>query len=345
MARVTAYDAIILGQGLAGTTLAWQLHWLGQRVLVLDREPASSSSRIAAGLITPITGQRLAKTPQIDELFPAAEQFYRRVEAVLGDVFFHRRCMVRLFLSEPERAVYEGKVNREFVGWVAAEAPLLAPEWFAVPHGAFEMTPAGQLDVPGYLTASRAWFQSRGQYHRADVDWTDDIALSPGSVRLSRLGVEARVLIFAQGFHAEPNPWFPELEFQTAKGEILTLQIPGLWESRVINRGGTWLAPVAHEIYRAGSTYDRDNLDDAPTPAGRDEILGKLSAFLRLPVRVLEHRAAVRPITPDRVPVCRFHSQYPQLALLNGLASKGSLFAPSVAERLALAVAGQAPLS
>ena len=60
-------DAIIVGQGLAGTTLAWCLLEAGLSVLVTDREEEVTSSKIAAGLITPITGQRLALSWQVDK--------------------------------------------------------------------------------------------------------------------------------------------------------------------------------------------------------------------------------------------------------------------------------------
>ena len=54
------WDVIIVGQGLAGTTLAWHLREAGQRVLVIDACEPVTSSKIAAGLITPITGQRVS---------------------------------------------------------------------------------------------------------------------------------------------------------------------------------------------------------------------------------------------------------------------------------------------
>ncbi len=43
---VTTFNFLIIGQGLAGTALAWHLRWRGFRVLVLDRGNAITSSRI-----------------------------------------------------------------------------------------------------------------------------------------------------------------------------------------------------------------------------------------------------------------------------------------------------------
>src|SRR5215213_4280553 len=93
-------DFVIVGAGLAGTTLAWQLRRRGRSVLVLDRETGGAASRVAAGLVTPVTGKRLARSWRWDELFPAAVAFYREVEAEHGATFFHERPALRLFADE-----------------------------------------------------------------------------------------------------------------------------------------------------------------------------------------------------------------------------------------------------
>ncbi|MFG0333660.1 MAG: FAD-dependent oxidoreductase, partial [Maioricimonas sp. JB049] len=88
-------DDIIAGQGLAGTTLAWTLRERGRRVVVIDPGEPITSSRIAAGLMTPVTGQRLVPTWRLGELLPVACDFYRQVEAATGAAFFEQRRMVR----------------------------------------------------------------------------------------------------------------------------------------------------------------------------------------------------------------------------------------------------------
>ena len=48
----------IIGQGLAGSLLAWRLLLRGERVLVVDNGYCSASSTVAAGLINPVTGKK-----------------------------------------------------------------------------------------------------------------------------------------------------------------------------------------------------------------------------------------------------------------------------------------------
>ncbi len=328
---MTAFDFIIVGQGLAGTALAWQLRWRGCRVLVIDRGDAVTSSRVAAGLLTPITGKRLALTWRLAELWPAAVAFYRRVEAETGEAFFHERPAVRLFQNEEEREIFAKRAGAEFRGLVRQPDPLVNADWFTNPLGGFEMTRAGQLATGRYLDASRAAFERDGCFRVAEVG-ASDIEVSANAVRLPRLGVEARGLIFCQGF-AE-SPWFPAVTFNAVKGEVLTLRIPGLAEERIAHRG-VWLMPVGGDVFRAGSTYDRDALDRVPTERGRGEIASRLREFLRLPFEVTNHVAAVRPVVADQRPVVGVHPEYPQLGIFNGLGSKGALQAPHFAGQLA----------
>ena len=50
-------DFLIIGQGIAGSTLALELLKREKTVLVVDRQDAGSSTRVAAGLVTPLTGK------------------------------------------------------------------------------------------------------------------------------------------------------------------------------------------------------------------------------------------------------------------------------------------------
>lgn len=331
-------DVIVIGQGLAGTTLAWQLRRRGQRIVVMDREAAISSSRIAAGLITPVTGKRLAKSWRWDELRPAAIEFYRVIEDQTGVSVLHQKPSVRLFVDQTECDEYRKREAGMLAGLVRDAD--VNRDWLLAPFGGFEMPSAARLDVLRYLDVSREVFRQDDSYTQADVDPGLDVELLVDGVRIRRLNLEARMLVFCRGFGAKPDPWFGSIRFNAAKGEILTLRIPGLAEDRVIHRG-VWLAPIGGGVFRAGSTYEWDDLSATPTAAGRAEIQSRLRAFLRVPFEVVDHHAAVRPVIDAGFPVLGRHPRRPQLAYFNGLGSKGSLLAPFFAEQLAACLMGE----
>jgi len=338
------FDVIIVGQGLAGTALAWSLMGNGSRVLVIDRDSPVTASKIAAGLITPITGQRLVKTWRFDELWPFAVTFYRQVEWTTGTSLFRQTPMIRLFQNPEESETYSRRSGvEEFRAMVRSPEPPLEPRSFVGEQSGFEMPVAGQLDVPQYLSASREHFAREEQFQNAEFDLTHDLELDEAGIRLPRLRVSSRRLVFCQGIDAVHNPWFRSVRFRPAKGEILTVRVPGLRESRVVHRG-VWLAPLGGEVFRVGSTYEWEQLDNVPTPTCRDEIESRLREFLLLPFEVLEHQAAVRPIHLNQYPVLGHHPDFPQLGYFNGLGSKGTLHAPYFASQFARVLSGEATL-
>ncbi|MDP1589651.1 MAG: FAD-dependent oxidoreductase, partial [Prosthecobacter sp.] len=68
---------LIIGQGLAGTALAWRLWERGVPFLIVDRDEAVTCSKVAAGLITPITGMRLTVSWRYEVFYREALRFYR----------------------------------------------------------------------------------------------------------------------------------------------------------------------------------------------------------------------------------------------------------------------------
>jgi glycine/D-amino acid oxidase-like deaminating enzyme len=190
------------------------------------------------------------------------------------------------------------------------------------------MVPTARLDVRQYLERSQAYFEHQGRLvrgrHPGDPPGRGDFTID------------------AQGFTAELR--FPRVRFAASRGEILTLRLPGVTESRTLNRLGTWLTPLQPEIYRVGSTYDRDHLFAGPTDTGAATILAKLALFYRGDYEILDHQAAVRPIIRTSQPVVGSHPDDPTLWFINGFGSKGSLLAPWVCEQLIASMLEGRPL-
>ncbi|QDT96623.1 NAD(P)/FAD-dependent oxidoreductase [Gimesia aquarii] len=336
-------DYIIVGQGLAGTALAWTLTARGYDVLIVDRCEQTTSSHIAAGLITPITGLRLVVTWRLDEFLPFATEFYRSVEQKTDSSFFELKPMLRLFASEQEQEQYRQRSETHFPHLVSIPEPLATESMFEISRGGFEMRQGGQLDVPTYLNVSRLFFTQQDRFLEADIDPLQDLDFASNRISLPQWNVTARKVIFCEGIHSQQNPWFKSVPFEGAKGEILTLKIPGLTERRVVHRG-IWLAHWKEDLYRAGSTYDREHLNCIPTNSGRAEICSRLSEFLKLPIEVIDHRAAVRPIIHGRLPVMGLHPVQPHIGFFNGFASKGSLQSPWMADHFVNVLEGKIPL-
>ncbi len=324
MERHEMWDTIIVGQGLAGTTLAWQLREAGQQVLLIDACEPVTSSKIAAGLMTPITGMRLVLTANCDALLGEARALYAGVEGITGSRFFHERTAVRLFQGQSERLAWGPRSLRpEYQTYVVVPQPepLVGAELAEAVEGGFVMRTA-QLDVAGYLAASRAvlpWVEMAVVWERdVELGW-DDVRVGPH---------RALRVLSCEGYAAARNPYFSWVPFKAAKGDILTVRFERDVPPQCFHRG-IWIAPTAEpDVFRVGASYDWATLDQVPDEGARAEIERKLQAFWRVPYTVVNHEAAVRPIIAESKPVMGVHPEHERLGYFNGLGSKGSLHGP-----------------
>lgn len=318
------WDAIIVGQGLAGTTLAWQLQEAGKTVLLLDACCAVTSSKIAAGLITPITGQRMVLSNRYDDFLSVAKPFYKLIEQNTGRIFFHDRMAQRLFKSDAERTNWavRGQQTAYQSHLVNPQpSPLINNSIADSTGGGFAMN-AAQLDVATYLNASR----SKLPWERMALDWNRDVSFSSDGVAVG--AHFAHLVISCEGFSATRNPYFSNLSFTAAKGDILTVRFELPIPQASIHHG-VWLAPTPEpDVFLIGSTYNWEVLNEVPEASARSLIESKLNEFIRLPYTVLDHRAAVRPIIRKSEPLIGRHPKQDRLGYFNGLGSKGSLLAP-----------------
>jgi glycine/D-amino acid oxidase-like deaminating enzyme len=319
-------DYLIVGQGLAGSLLGYTLLKAGLKVHIADAMRLPSSSRVAAGIFNPVTGKNPVKTWQADLLFPFLHEFYPQMEADLGVRFFYPKRLYRPFLSIEEQnnglaLTASAKINGylQEVSTIEEENALIRTSW-----GGLETKHSGYVDVDGLLTCFRNYLTERGALINRHFDYTE-LKVEPGAVEWGT--VRARKVIFCEGAHAIHNPYFNWLPFRQVKGEILSLETDGNLPDCIIKQG-VYLVPTEAGICRLGATYERNEINWETSPKAREELTANLDRWIRVPYRVVEQRAGVRPATPDRRPFIGLHPDWPSLGVFNGLGSKGVSLAP-----------------
>jgi glycine/D-amino acid oxidase-like deaminating enzyme len=61
---------LIVGQGLAGTWLSYYLSQQGISFVIINSASQASASKVASGVINPVTGRRMVQTWIIEEVLP-----------------------------------------------------------------------------------------------------------------------------------------------------------------------------------------------------------------------------------------------------------------------------------
>src|SRR5210317_2320392 len=96
-------DFLIIGQGIAGTTLAHQLERKSYSFTIVDDNPPISSSKIASGLWNPVVLKRMKKVWRADEMLDKLDEFYSYVEEKLGSIIIDNKKILRLLNSKEEQ--------------------------------------------------------------------------------------------------------------------------------------------------------------------------------------------------------------------------------------------------
>ena len=325
-------DYLIVGQGIAGSLLALNLMERGRAVLVIDDGHKTAASKVAAGMINPITGRRNVLTWRFLPAWNFLLDDYAKWESILGLPLFYKTSILRLFNSGEDRDLFEKKRKAgAFSGvglryWDSHSSIAGLKKSF----GGYEVGQSGYVDQAGLIRGVRAYLTKSASL--AEDTW-HMVDFKRKSTGVTWKQWSAKKIVFTQGFKNCSNPFFRDLPFRNSKGEILVLSGAGPLTQKILN-GGKWLMPRREDCYWAGATYDLLTLDQQPTNAGCEEILSGLKEIGNWHFEVKRHQAGVRPALHDFRPVVGLHPWYPEVGIFNGLGSKGSLLAPLLAREL-----------
>ncbi|MDD2660367.1 MAG: FAD-dependent oxidoreductase, partial [Methylococcales bacterium] len=310
-------DYLIIGQGMAGSLLAWELMQRDCKIVIIDNGK-ENASQVAAGLINPVTGMRFVKSANVDNLLPSAKQLYFELAGFFQQTFYIEKPMLRIFRNDKElKHCLKRFDDPDYQDYLGAITP--PSQYFnnlATDFGFLEQKQTGYLLTRPLLTCLKDFFIDNRCYRQVNIDY-QDIQLQPA---LRWQDISPKRIIFCEGHHAVNNPWFSWLPFQPAKGEILTLEHQCELPDKILNYGD-WLIPLDSRHFRIGATFDRENLNTLPTGRGKNALLNALkpvSANLAAQATLLNHQANIRPCTLDKQPFLGHHPQHPQLAIFNG---------------------------
>jgi glycine oxidase len=324
-------DYIIVGQGLAGSLLAVELLRRNKKLCVVDHPQQTKASEVAAGMFNPLVFKRAVKSWMADDLLPFMKNYYQGLEDLLGRTFLYEMDVFKL-LSTEEVPFWEGK----------DASGSIAPYLFKLHSGVnikgirnaaglAQITQSGRVDLPLLLSSLKGYIQEKALLLETGFDY-HELAMLPHSVQWK--GMEAGHVVFCEGAYAIHNPYFNFVPYYLTQGDVLTLEIDGLKEDRIVNKN-IYLLPIGQKRFLLGSTYIHGGLSFEKKNENQAYLTHKLDQILDLPYIVSGHKTGVRPTVKDRRPVLGLHPVFPHLAYFNGLGTKGVMLAPYFAHEMA----------
>ena len=334
-----ATKALIIGAGLAGTTLAQQFLARGIMVEIID-QGTNHSSAIAAGMVNPMVFRRMNKSWRLDEFLPEASAFYKTISSRLATDFYHPLVIRRFFSSEQERQLWEEKAAdpsfSEYLEPITSDD--LQNNAAKNTYGSGRVKNAFWIDAALWVEAHRTYFAASGILKMAAFDhkkWQakdrtyDDITYD--------------AVIFCLGYQQKQEATFSYLPLQQTKGQTLLISSKDLPETESLNRK-CFVLPYGNQNFRIGATYEWNNPSLEITNEAKMLLLENLAALGTYEVTVLSQAAGVRPTVLDRRPLMGAHPDFDGVYVFNGLGTKGYMMAPTLARELTEHILDKKPL-
>ncbi|WP_084629395.1 glycine oxidase ThiO [Patulibacter americanus] len=322
-----APDVLVVGAGLAGLPVAWELVRRGATVRIVDRAtPGQATSRVAAGMLAPVTE---AEPDDPDHLLlgTAAVERWPAFAAGLEDasgiaVPLHRRGTLALARDRDEAEALD-RFARVCTGFGVAVERLL-------PSAARRLEPAlaptlrGALSVPGDAAVdprrvvealvaalgAAGVATTVGDVARVTLDGGDAIGSGSRATGVGLAdGTELRageVVLATGAWGLEGLPAAARVPVRPVKGQLLVLRDPsgpGLVE-RVLRFGTGYVVPRDDGRYVLGATTEEQGFDTQVTAWALHDLLRDGAELVPglLDLAVEETLAGLRPTTPDGLP-------------------------------------------
>jgi len=333
-------DYIIVGQGLSGSFLSRDLLKAGKTVVVIDENKPFTASKVASGVINPITGRRMVRTWEIEKLMPFAVNVYTEWSKE-SNVSLVQQCNILDFHPTPQMVLAFAErqpVEKEYL-----RIPANSDHWkeyFNYDFSIGEIDPCWLIDINTLLFKWREQLQQKKilleeVFHWEDCKVSDD--------HITYKNITAQKIIFCEGVAGFDNPYFNLLPYARNKGQAIIVNIPGLPRTNIFKQGLN-IVPWKEDLFWIGSTYEWAFTDTNPSPDFRKKVAEQLKHWLKLPFEIVDHLASERPANMERRPFVGLHPLAASVGVFNGMGTKGCSLAPYFSKEFASHLAYNTPI-
>ncbi len=323
-------DYIIVGCGLAGIAFCEELKETNKSFVVFDNN-SQQSSTVAGGLYNPVVLKRFTSVWKSREQLDIAIPFYNNIEKRLHIKLDYKLPVYRLFNSiEEQNNWFTASDRKGLTGFLSTDIIPNTNSSIDASYGFGEVLETGRVDTTKLIDAYRNDLKKDQQLISEAFNY-DALTIQNG--KLIYKDIEAKYIVFSEGFGLKNNPYFNHLPLKGTKGELLTIHAPSLKIDFVL-KSSVFLIPIGEDLYRIGATYEWTDKTNTITEVAREELLTKLKSILKCDFTVVNQVAGIRPTVIDRRPLVGAHQLHKNVFVLNGLGTRGVMIAPYVAKQL-----------
>ncbi|RXG12677.1 NAD(P)/FAD-dependent oxidoreductase [Leeuwenhoekiella aestuarii] len=324
-------DYLVVGLGLAGMAFCDKLEQHQKSFFVIDKQ-IEAASRVAAGLINPVILKRYTLPWQGEEQFDLAKSYFRRLDAKLGLNAVTEIPVYKIFSSaEDQNNWFEASDKPGLERFLKPELKSDISEMVNANLQAGEVKETVRIDISklldtykNYLTKNHSYEQET--FHYDKIEFNSEVEIEYQNIKTKRI-------VFAEGFGVKDNPFFNKLPLVGNKGEYIDIYAPELQLTQAL-KATFFIIPLGDAVYKVGATFNWNDKDYKTSLEARKELVAKLKQVINCEFEVVRQEAAVRPTTGDRRPLLGVHPIHSQLAILNGLGTRGTMMGAYLADKL-----------
>ena len=322
-------DYIIVGQGLVGTWLSYYAMQAGKSFVVINDALTPAASKVASGVINPVTGRRIVQTWMIETFLPFALKAYADLGASLKMDIVKEAPVILIHPSAQMLESFDYRYDHDNVYLQKNNAADFAP-FMHTPFGTGQINQSVWIDLNAMLAGWAQQLTDNEVYINDQFDIADLTITHEG---VEWKGIKAKYILFSDGLSSMQNPYFKGLPFAPNKGEALIVDIKDL-PSQAIYKHNLSIVPWKDQLFWVGSNYEWHYQDATPTAEFKLKMETALSQLLKVPFKVVDHIAGLRPANQERRPFVGLHPIYKALGICNGMGTKGCSLAPYFAHAL-----------
>ena len=333
------YDFLIVGQGITGSIVALQLEKNSKKFKLIERGGANTSSKVAAGIVHPISLKRCNLSWRGKEFYEFSDSFYKEINFESSTELYKPYKLLRIFASFEEQNNWIGKTNNEIYKNILSlknkEIDNLKNRFGS---GVVEL--CSRLSVNEFLDfVSSSFLKSKVLIK--DEFKSDDLKLKNN--RFHYKGDIYSNIIMCEGVNALKNPMFNYLPIVPNKGELLKV-FSTILPPEIINCG-IFSLPETKDIFTIGSTYSNEDQKNNITIDAKEYLMKKLNKIIEIDgIEIMDQKFGFRPTSLDRKPLVGEHPIIKNLYTVNGMGSKAILMAPLLVRELLAYIYKKKPL-
>lgn len=323
-------DYIIVGLGLAGLAFAETLEQSNKSFIVFN-DASQQASKVAAGSYNPVILKRFTPVWDAEDQLKIALPFYKHLENKFNTQYDFELDIHRIFTSVEEQNDWFAACDKPVLNkYLQPQILQNSNHAIRAPFGFGNITKTGKVITKKLLADYENSLFKQDLLFNESFEY-DAINFLENSIVYK--DISAKRIVFCEGFGVKQNPFFNDVPMQEAKGELITIHAPDL-KLKALLKSGVFVMPMGDDLYKVGATFNWKDKTSKPTEAGKKELLEKLEKIITVPFEIVDHVAGIRPTVKDRRPLLGVHSKYKQLAILNGLGTRGVMLAPKMAQLL-----------